>query len=578
MFAKGLLGFFALAIFFACEDEINLTGSGIVNEVNFETNMASDFSVVSYTRNYPEGVQTNGAPVGVIGIYDDPIYGKTTASFLSQVTLSRFNPNFGDNPVVTKVILTLPYFSSVTGSEDGNDTFELDSVFANTGPVKLSLYRSYFFLNDLDPDTGFEEASIYLSNDISNPNGAINESLVEGELLSVVRDDTVNQNVEELMKLNEFQPTPVPIVLTEPETDEDGNVLVDGSLIETERLAPSLRVELDTKYWQDAIINEEGNNVLLNPNSFNDYFRGIYFKVEAINDQEGNMTFFNLTNANITINYTFEGTDDSGEPGDLNNDGEGSIALNFSGLNVVDYKNDFNPEIENALNTADEVNGEDNLYLKGGDGSIAIIDLFGPRIDVGESQDFQSELEILRSCGIIINEANLIFYVDQEDALLGLGELEPERLFIYDIDNNRTILDGALDNSIGVLGEVDSRTNHLGRLERSEEGDITSPGLSYRIRLTQHLNNIIKNDSTNVRLAIAVSQNVLFDNTALIAGTGDLENGSRVPVSSVISPEGTILHGNLSTNEAKRLRLRLSYTLTEDIDPNSPCGQLLGIE
>ena len=380
------------------------------------------------------------------------------------------------------------------------------------------------------------------------------------------------------MKLNEFQPTPVPIILTEPETDEDGNVLVDGSLIETERLAPSLRVELDTKYWQDAIINEEGNNVLLNPNSFNDYFRGIYFKVEAINDQEGNMTFFNLTNANITINYTFEGTDDSGEPGDLNNDGEGSIALNFSGLNVVDYKNDFNPEIENALNTADEVNGEDNLYLKGGDGSIAIIDLFGPRIDVGESQDFQSELEILRSCGIIINEANLIFYVDQEDALLGLGELEPERLFIYDIDNNRTILDGALDNSIGVLGEVDSRTNHLGRLERSEEGDITSPGLSYRIRLTQHLNNIIKNDSTNVRLAIAVSQNVLFDNTALIAGTGDLENGSRVPVSSVISPEGTILHGNLSTNEAKRLRLRLSYTLTEDIDPNSPCGQLLGLE
>lgn len=578
VFAKGLLGFFALAIFFACEDEINLTGSGIVNEVNFETNMASDFSVVSYTRNYPEGVQTNGVPLGVVGVYNDAVYGRTTATFLSQVTLSRFSPEFGDDPVVDSVVLTVPYFASIEDIDDnGNDVFELDSVFANTGPVKLSLYRSNFFLNDLDPNTGFEDAAVFLSNDISNPNGAINESLVEGELLSVVRDDTVNQNVEELMKLNEFQPTPDPVVLTEPETDEDGNVSTDGSVVETERLGPSLRVKLDVKYWQDVIVNEEGNNTLINPNSFNDYFRGLYFKVEAINEQ-GHLTLFDLANTNITIYYSFEGDDDSAEPGEPTDDGEGEISMNLSGVSLVNYENIFNSEIEEAYLSPNEIEGEDNLYLKGGDGSVAIIDLFGPRFDLEDGEEFQSELEILRSCGIIVNEANLILYVDQEDAAAGLGEAEPERLFVYDIDNNRTLLDGALDNSIGIFGAVDSRTNHLGRLERSEEGDITSPGLSYRIRLTQHLNNIIKNDSTNVKLAVAVSQNVLVDNTSLIAGTGDLESGDRVPVASVLSPEGTILHGNLSTNEAKRLRLRLSYTLTEEVDPNSPCGQLLGIE
>ena len=81
-----------------------------------------------------------------------------------------------------------------------------------------------------------------------------------------------------------------------------------------------------------------------------------------------------------------------------------------------------------------------------------------------------------------------------------------------------------------------------------------------------------------MRLALAVSQNVSVDNTAIIAGTGSIEDAERTPISSVISPEGTILHGNLSTNDDKRLKLRIFYTLTEDIDPNSPCGQILGLD
>ena len=578
MIAKGLLCVFAISLFFACEDEMNTTGSGIVNEVNFETNVASDFSLVSYTKNYPEGVQTNGVPVGVLGIYNDAVYGKTTASFLSQMTLSRFSPEFGDNTVVDSVVLTLPYFSSLVETDtDGNSTYTIDSTFANSGPVKLSVYRSNFFLNDLDPDSGFEDLAVYLSDDITNPSGSINESLVEGEQLQVELDAMGVPNAEELAKLEMFLPDDSEIILTTPETDDDGEPLDDGSVVETARLAPSLRVKLDTQYWQDTIIGQEGNTTLLNPNSFNDYFRGLYFKVESIND-EGHLTFFNLENASINIFYSFEGSDDSGDLGGLSSDGEGNIELSMSGISLVNYENDFNATIEDAYQTVDETEGEENLYLKGGDGSIAVVDLFGPRFDLGDGEEFQSELEILRSCGIIVNEANLTFFVDQDEAAAGLGQAEPERIFIYDIDNNRTLLDGAIDSSIGAFGAVDSRTNHLGRLERTDEDNLDSPGVSYRIRLTQHINNIIKNDSTNVRLAIAVSQNVLVDNTSLIAGTGDLETGQRVPVSSVISPEGTILHGNLSTDETKKLRLKIYYTLTEDIDPASPCGQLLGIE
>lgn len=571
--SRTLLAVLVVGLFLACEDEINQTGAGIVGAVSFETAVSSDLSVVSYTMNYPEGVQTNGVPVGVLGIYDDPVYGRTTASFLSQGNLSRVDPDFGDNAVLDSVVFTMPYFSSVIDFDDeGNEIYELDSIFGTIAPLNLSLYQSGFFLNELNPDSGFEDPAVFLSNDISSTSGAIDEDVLKSIRLEVALDENGDQIESELEKLTNFAPSPEDIVLTVAVEDVDGTI----NMLQSERLAPSLRVKLSTEYWQQFIINQEGTLNLLNANSFNDYFRGLFLDIEGVSDNAFYM-LFNLAETNITLYYSFDGIDDSGDDSGTAGANTGNISINLSGVSLVDYQNDFNPEIEFELANADEINGEDNLYLKGGDGSIAIIDLFGPRTDLGDGEEIQEELEILRSCGLIINEANLTFFVDQEDAALGLGELEPERIFMYDVDNNNTLLDGNIDTSIGANGEVNTRTNHLGRLVRTEEGDLSSPGVSYRIRLTQHINNIVNNDSTNVRLGLSVSQNVTLGNTSLVAGTGGQDNGIRVPVASVISPEGTILHGNLSTNEDKRLRLRIFYTLAEDIDPNSPCGQLLGL-
>lgn len=557
---KGLVALIFVFACIACEEDLGEVGTSIVGEVNFNTNMVDDLGVVAYSMNYPDGVQTNGAPVGVLGVYNDPVYGRTTASYLSQVGLSRFNPDFGDDTVLDSVVFTLPYFTrQVEVDEDGNNTFELDSVFRNTGGIRLSAFRSNFFLNDLDPDSNFEDPEIYLSNDVPNFSG------VEGDLL---------------FQVNDFAPDADEIILTEVTFDEDGEPVLDtdGEIVKelSERLAPALRLHLNLDYWTQNILDREGEDVLLNVNTFNDYFRGLYLKAES-EDNDGNLFLFDFDQAGITLYYSFDGDDDSAEPGDPTNDGFGEITLNFSGVSVIDYQNQFDPTIVTSIENSDDVNGEDNLYLKGGDGSIAIIELFGEDADGDEVAD---QLEVLRTCeNIIINEANLTFFVDQDDlGAEGGGVLEPERVFMVDFDNNSLLLDSALDNTSGINGPINTRTNHLGRLVREEEGVESSLGQSYRIRITQHVNNLIKNDSTNVRLALAVSQNVSVDNTAIIAGTGSIEDAERTPISSVISPEGTILHGNLSADDDKRLKLRIFYTLTGDVDPNSPCGQILGLD
>jgi len=538
---KGISVLFLFAFILACQEDFSEVGTDIVGQVNFDIRESNNLDVVAFSRSFPEGVQTNALPVGVLGYYTDDIYGTTEAEYLTQLQLSREDPNFGDNPVIDSVIFTLPYFSDIIETDaDGNSTFELDSIFGN-GPMRITAFRSNFFLNDLDPDSNFENPTVFSSNDLSE------FSNLEGDILFDIQN---------------FTPDDEEIILTalEDPSNSESNVI-------TSRIAPALRVSLDNEYWEEEILDREGGNVLLNQNNFNEFFRGVYFRIEPINN-DGRYILFDFSNANITLFYNFEGFDDSPDDDNFLANNLGSISLGFdNGIRVVGYENDFN------LSDGDEENGDENLFLKGGNGSIALIDLFRTDLDGNGIGD---QLEILRECNIIINEANLTFFVNQEEVGIGSGESEPERIFIYDFENNRLLADTFGDATTSIEGAVGTRVNHLGRLVREEEGNTSSPGISYRMRITRHLDNIINRDSTNVRLGIAVSQNVLDPNTQLILGTDDGER--RIPAASVISPEGTVLHGNLSENVENRLQLRLFYTLTEDIDPNSPCGILLGLE
>ncbi len=553
---RALACVFVLAIAVACTNDFSDVGSGLVGVVNFETNQTSEIDVVSFSKSFDDGVQTNALPTGAVGFYRDNVYGNSTVSVLTQLTLGRNNPDFGDETVLDSVLFTLPYFSTLEDTDDdGNSTYTLDSIYRNTGEMKLSVYRSNFFLNNLDPDTDFQDAAVYYSNDIDDFNG------IEGDLLFEIPD---------------FVPSPEQIILTEPgELPEDADPDEEAEPVVSNRLRPALRVRLDSLYFVQNIIEREGDEVLLNQNNFNDYFRGIYIKAEPINGQ-GSYFLFDYSQANIEAFYTFEGDDDSAGDGEATNDGVGSISFGLGGVQILDIETQYDPEILAAIAASDSTAGDESLYLKGGDGSIALIDLFGPDYD---NDGIEDQLEALRDCNVIINEANLIFYVDQDKVAPGSGEAEPERIFIYDFDNNATLLDGELDQTTGLNGPVGTRVNHLGRLVRETEGDESSPGVSYRIRLTQHINNIINNDSTNVRLALAVSQNVTTLNSAIIGGTLDesRENIKRIPVSTVISQESTILHGSKSPIEDKKLKLRINYTLTEDIDPDSVCGRLLGL-
>merc|ERR1711974_548809 len=118
-----------------------------------------------------------------------------------------------------------------------------------------------------------------------------------------------------------------------------------------------------------------------------------------------------------------------------------------------------------------------------------------------------------------------------------------------------------IDFTQNATDPVNSRILHLGRLTRTqnESGSTTDEeetGIFYKIKMTEYVKNIIQNDSTNTRIGVAVSPNVeiLGD---LNAKTSNSSEDVTVPFAAPLSPEGTVLHSNLSPNEDKRLKLRI---------------------
>lgn len=525
-----------ISSFIACDKDFATIESDIVNNnnaTNFDA-VSRDFDVIAYTRPLPP-VQTSLLPINILGVYNDPLYGQTVGTVVSQLRPEIFDADFGSNLILDSVVINLPYSSTpIEFTSDGETIYELDSVFGDS-EMKLSIYESNYFLRDFDPSSSINEPQIYYSNK-STGTSPIADTQLEGTLLYVDNNFTPDANQIEL-------------------ENEDGDI--------TERLTPALRITFNADvpedqtaitYWENKIIAKAGQPELSNSNNFNDYFRGLYFKVEPI-DGEGTMPLLNFTSADITLYYTKDGTatETNQDPDPV----QSTYVLNFIGNRVNFLTNDF------VIPDGDDIFGDEKLYLKGGQGSLAVVKLFD-----GENTDddilfnsfeyFKNEFVEMDDDGKfvkskkLVNEANLVFYVDQTSVS---AFEEPERVYLYDMDNNTPLVDYFFDLA-NTASPVDSRTVHSGRLER-EDGN----GLKYKIRITEHINNLLIRDSTNVRLGLAVSGNINSENNTQQFDVLNLnDENEKVPVSSIITPRGTVLFGNNTSDEEKKLYLEIFFT------------------
>ena len=122
---------------------------------------------------------------------------------------------------------------------------------------------------------------------------------------------------------------------------------------------------------------------------------------------------FDPSEAKITMYYSFYDENDEEDGRD-----EATLELNFDGINVSLLQDELPQNILSAVENPDVDNGDENLYIKGGDGIAAVVQLFGNEDNLNANLEpgpngVPDELDILRDEKPLINEANLVFYVNK---------------------------------------------------------------------------------------------------------------------------------------------------------------------
>ena len=547
-----LLSVFFIIFIYSCDKDFTSIDSDVIsaeNAINFNTSSVDYPIVASNLRLNP--VKSNNLPSFMLGYNNNPFYGESKASFLGQVVPAEFSPSFGENVVLDSVVLTIPYFSrGVETSEEGDITYEIDSVYGSTA-TKLYVYKSNFYLRDFNPSGDFSDSQNYYSNGALSNSESINQAEIEAELLyesGILGDGS-----------DDFIPSSERIDLTS--LDSLGETYVSSSI------APAIRLKLNNpndNFWQSLFFENEGNPELINPNTFKEFFRGLYIKADGVNS-DGSMMLLNFASSNtkLTIHYTSEtSTDSDTDSGGTSTEtitSQNEYVLNFTDNLVNIYENNFLVDVSNP-NTVD---GDERIYLKGGEGYMSTVDLFG-----GDIQDENGEMvnafehfknsfydEENEIANKIINEAYIEFFVDQTQ---DIGS-EPDRIYLYNFEQNTALIDYFLDQSVSST-TINAKINHLEPLTR--DGDsITGEGVKYKIRITEHLNNLILRDSTNAKLALVVTSNVGSIDNFSILNSG--EEDRDFPSGAILTPKGTVLHGSQSEDIDKRPRIKIYYT-----DPN----------
>ena len=533
-----------LLAFVSCEKDFASFDSEVINSdnaINFSTNSV-EYSLTTQSE-MVNPVQTNNLPSFLLGSYNHPQYGRSNSSFVGQMVPSEYNHDFGDNVVLDSVVLTIPYFSrGIETSEEGDITYEIDSVYGDD-PIKISVYRNNFFFRTFDPFSDFDTSQSYYSNGSLSVEEIIDGTQLEGELL---------------FEIDDFTPSAEQINLTE--IDTAGNPYV------AQRIAPALRFKLNNpndNFWETNFFENEGNQVLTNEPNFKEFFRGLYIKVESNSNGSIMLLNFASSNTKLTIHYTSDNTNigdsDTGSVDEIETN-QHEYEMNFSG-NLINLFDNENP-IDVGL--IDQTNGNENIYLRGGEGIITTLDLFSGSItnDNGEEmsefdhfkQFFYDDIsdEPIR----IVNEAYIEFFVNQNF----VNDDEPERIYIYNYEQNTALIDYFLDQSVSSL-TINAKINHLEPLVRDSLDD--DKGIKYKIRITEHLNNLILRDSTNAKLALGVISDVASVQNFKILDGSESEN-KRLASGIILSPKGTILHGNLSADIEKRPKIKIYYTEPED--------------
>lgn len=536
---KGIFLTLGIVTLQACDSDFTETGSNIIGEGNFNIVSYTVNDIKAYNQPY-SAADASRLNETSLGSLKNGLFGESNNNLVVQLvdnggTFSLIKDDF----VVDSVYVYVPYFSQFDRVENDENKYNLRNVYGNES-FDLEVYQNGYFLNNANVSEG--GASKYLSNTLKDFNDV------------KIGDKPLNNAVDPSQNKRFFFNNKETIIYRK---DSNGVIVNDentGRPVVKERLTPGMWLDLDKEYFQEFIKKNKG--ALSNAVTFNDVFRGLLFKAKS-NGTTGMSGLVDLSRGKLVVILSEDKKTTNAEGVEETKKERREISLTFAPNNTTSTKfnvslfdNANDGEYQDNIKKSTPETGDEFLYLRGGEGSVAVIDFL-------RSNDF-AELKAMKNQDVLVNEAYLTIYVDKNQ-MNGLPN--PERLFLYDFDNSVALSDYANDN---ITNAQYLKAGYSGIFVK-EDKDKNKEGYYYKFKITDHIRSLIKNKSdASPKLALMVANNFATAGYSMQSLETPIDNTPRqiqsIPSLSLSCPIGTVLHGTKTTDSDKKMKLEIFYT------------------
>ncbi|SEM67387.1 protein of unknown function [Chryseobacterium taichungense] len=244
------------------------------------------FPVIAYNIDNNDTIRTDAAKLayGVLGAFDESQFGMQKASYLTQVKLSTYDPDFGTNAQVDSVVLVIkPRFASdsvTTNTVDDNYTYTTAADGAVNAKKVVNTY----------PALKFGKAKRNLTIKVHEVTTFLKSA-----------SDTVKSNASfEFDNTRElgskvFNGNVSSVAITK---DDGGTALFTAS-------TPGIRIPLDKQFFQDKIIAKKDQPELSDASNFIRYLKGLRISVA---ENDGYLFQFSPNDMEMIMYYKYETT------------------------------------------------------------------------------------------------------------------------------------------------------------------------------------------------------------------------------------------------------------------------------
>lgn len=404
-------------LLYNCEPDPDTLGEQLFLDGAAQGNETS-YDLIAYNIN-TDTIQSNGSKLGaaVLGAFDEEKFGMQKASFVTQLRLANYNPDFGTNAVVDSVVLVIkPTYAtdSLTTTTDENYIYPDGNVAAkkvvNTYPVnkygKAKLNGSPTTFN-----IKVHEVTDFLN---SSDESFKYSNKVVGFDTTPIGSKVFNGNVNS-------------VTITK---DSDNSSIYTSSAV-------GLRIPLSATFFQDKIIAKKGQPELQDASNFVRYFKGLRISVD---ETDGYLFSFSPESMELVMYYKYDKTENGTT---TKTPASYAFSLGSANLRLGQYQYNRSPTFTQYV-LKNDATGDEKLFLQG---------MGGPSIGVKFPANTINELKKLyQNDKAAIISAKIRIYTDASNWSNKYGNPSAFSFIQKDKDTNGNVTTNFTADVLNLVG------------------------------------------------------------------------------------------------------------------------------